>query len=196
MTYISTDKFSASSTSTAAQKPARFNVQETHWGYVVASTDKPRFALQVTQLAAMLSGGTFAAASLSLLLLPDFLSDGATFPLRAGAAVIFAALAAYLLWYSSRGSQVEYQIDTNQGQVREIVRNRAGRPSLMGVYGFDCIGGVYIERSNQSSGNAALCLRYRNTSQVVPVAFGYAPDLEALKDRLGQDLMIGEKPTS
>jgi hypothetical protein len=193
MTYISTDKFEASPTKVAAKKRARFRVQETHWGYVVATTDKPRLSLQVTQLMAMLSGGTFAAASLSLLLLPDFLSDGAAFPLRAGAAVIFAALAAYLLWYSSRGSQVEYQVDTNQGEVREIVRNRAGRPSLMGVYGFDCIGGVYIERANQSTGNAALCLRYQNTSQKVPVAFGYAADLEALKDRLGQDLMIGGK---
>lgn len=191
MTDLSAAKFVKTQSQDWIKRRTRFDLEETHWGYVVRSTDRPGMGVQLTQVLAMLSGGAFAASSLGLVLLPNFLSGGVDFALRAGAAVIFAGLAAFLLYYASRGTMVELHIDTNQGEVREVVRNRAGRPSQIGRYGFDSIGGVHIDRTGQATGNAALCLRYQNTAQTVLVAFGYVTDLEALKDRLGQDLIIG-----
>ncbi len=98
------------------------------------------------------------------------------------------------MWFASRGTKLEVQIDTAQGEVREIVRNRAGRPSLLGSYGFDAIGGVFIDRINGQDrlpmGHAVLVLRYLNTAQTMPVAAGREDDLAPLRDRLGRDLMV------
>ena len=81
------------------------------------------------------------------------------------------------------------------GEVREVVRNRAGKSTLIGRYGFDSIGGVFIDRANAPSPDVAtLVLRYRNTAQTLPVVRGEVSTLEALRNRLGKDLMMDIKP--
>lgn len=168
--------------------PQPFSVDETYWGYIVRKTTRPTSFTIIMQALSMFLGASFAAAALGLLLAPASVT-GSDFTMRAVAAVLFGAVSAYLLWFASRGSQSEIQVDTSLGEVREVVRNRAGRPSLIGRYGFDAIGGVFLERSSHRGGTAQLVLRYRNTSQTLPVAEADEDDLLALRDRLGRDLM-------
>jgi len=63
---------------------------------------------------------------------------------------------------------------------------------VLGVYGFDAIGGVFIDR--REGAMSELVLRYRNTPQTLHVARGHVLTLERLRDRLGQDLMLGNQP--
>jgi len=191
MTDISNAKFGSAVGKKFQTHGLRFAVDETFWGYVVRPTDGPKLSLQVKQAAAMIIGAAFASGSLGLLALPDFMSGNTEFLFRGFVAVIFAGIASFLLWYASRGSQVEFHIDTSQGEIRETVINRAGRSTRLGTYGFDAIGGVYIDRSDLNPRNAALVLRFGNTSQKAVVASGTVAQLETLKDRLGQDLIIG-----
>lgn len=167
-----------------------FAVDETYWGYIIRKTDGPKVVMVVMQTASMFFGAAFLAAGLGLLLLPHVMAGSVDLAMRAVAAVIFFGLAAYLLWYASRGTDSEIQIDNALGEVREVVRNRAGKSSLIGRYGFDSIGGVFLDRANAAPGQAMLVLRYRNTAQTLPVVGGRIETLESLRNRLGKDLMM------
>lgn len=173
-----------------AAKAPRFELDETYWGYIIRGNDGPGFSIAVLQGLAMFVGASFIAVALGLLLVPQMLSGSVDLLMRAVAAVLFGATAVFLLWFATRGVETEIQIDNTLGEVREVVRHRAGQSTLVGRYGFDAIGGVFLDRSVGGKGEAALMLRYRNTSQVLPVARGSIPALEALRNRLGQDLIL------
>lgn len=169
-----------------------FAVDETYWGYIVRSTEPEQTGVFVMQSLAWLVGIGFVVASLGLWLMPASVMAGPVLGMKLGASVVTAAMAALCLWFASRGTQVEIQIDTRLGEVREVIRNKAGKASMVGRYGFDSIGGVYIDRAAKSRGLSAgnLVLRYRNTAQTLHVASGGVIGLAALRDRLGRDLMV------
>ena len=178
-----------------APRKKPFAVDETYWGYIIRKTDGPQVGMVLLQVASMFFGAAFLAAGLGLLLLPDVLAGAVDLTMRAVAAVIFFGLAGYLLWFASRGTESELQIDTSLGEVREVVRNRAGKSSLIGRYGFDSIGGVFLDRANAPSGQAVLVLRYRNTAQTLPVVGAQVEALEPLRNRLGKDMMLDALPS-
>lgn len=167
----------------------RFQIDEAYWGYIIRATGGSGVYLFVVQTVTMFLGAAFLAAALGLLLMPSTLMSGHIDLFRIFAVIMFVAVAAFMLWFASRGTETELQVDTTLGELREVVRNRAGKTTLLGRYGFDAIGGVFIDRS-AARGYALLQLRYRNTSQTLQIAAGTAEELQPLKDRLGHDLMI------
>lgn len=191
MTAIpSIDTFATARTGRMAEDVPSFAVDETHWGYVVRHTEAEPVQVQIAQGIAWFAGIGFAVATLGLWLTPMTVMQGDVLSMKLGATFVLAGIAAYLLWYASRGIGSELQIDTALGEVREVVRNQAGRPSLIGRYGFDAIGGVHIDRTVLHHGEPCLVLRQGNSPQVIPVAWGPEPQLTALRDRMGRDLMI------
>lgn len=177
---------------TARAETELFAVDETYWGYIVRSNEPETMGVFVMQSLAWLIGISCVVASLGLWLLPSAVMVGPAMGMKLGASVVTGAMAALCLWFASRGTQVEIQIDTRLGEVREVVRNKAGKASMVGRYGFDAIGGVYIDGAAASRGlpSGNLVLRYRNTAQTLHVASGDVIGLAALRDRLGRDLMV------
>ncbi len=171
-------------------EPLSFAVDEIYWGYVVRCTEAESGWVRAAQGVAWFAGICFCIGALGLWAVPMTQFDAGLLPMKLGATFIMSGIAVYLLWYASRGTQSELQIDTSLGEVREIVRNQAGRPTLLGRHGFDAIGGVMIDRTTVRKGRACLVLRYGNTAQLMPVAWGAESDLTALRDRMGQDMMI------
>lgn len=177
----------------SADKPAEqacFAVDETYWGYVVRCTEAEPGWVIVAQGVAWFAGICLCIGALGLWAVPVTQFDPGLFPMKLGASLIMAGFAVYLLWYASRGTHSELQVDTSLGEVREIVRNQAGRPTLLGRHGFDAIGGVLIDRATLRKGRACLVLRYGNTARMMPVAWGVESELTALRDRMGHDMMI------
>lgn len=174
----------------SAEAAPRFDLDETYWGYIIRSNEGPGFSIAVLQGLAMFFGACFIAVAIGLIAGPQILTGSLDFAMRGVAGVLFGGMAAFLLWFATRGVQSELQIDNSLGEVREVVRNRAGKSTLVGRYGFDAIGGVFMDRNAGKAGEAALLLRYRNTSQVLPVARGSIASLEVLRNRLGQDLIL------
>lgn len=174
-----------------------FDVQETYWGYVIKGTERAPIWLVATQAASWAIGVLFAMMAAGLLVMPGTGAGADLVLFKMVAAGPMAAVAVLLFWYASRGTRIEVEIDTSRGEVREVLRNQAGRSTVLGLYGFDSIGGVFLERHrddwNRSKGQAALVLRYRNTAQVLRVARGTEPVLEGLRDRLGRDLMVRKR---
>lgn len=163
------------------------SLDETYWGYIIRAHEPVSPGVIVAQWLAWLFGVSFAVAALGLWVLPQALLSGDGLGLKIGASSLLAGLAALLLWFASRGAEVELQIDTSLGEIREVMRNRAGRPTLLARYGFDSIGGVHVDRSGP---RARLVMRYGNTAQMVPVCSGPEEDLGVLRNRLGRDVVL------
>lgn len=176
-------------------KPTSFAVEDIFWGYIIRAGGGPSLGVALAQAICFFFGVCLLTAAAGILLLPTLFFDGSLGAMRIGSAAIFGAFAAYLLWFSSRGTQSEVHVDTSVGEVREVICNRAGKPTTVGCFGFDTIGGVHLEPAPQD-GVARLSLQYRNTSQTVCVAQGTEAQLTALRDRLANDLMVTSKTTS
>ena len=181
----------------APEMPKHFAVDETYWGYVVRSTQKPPLAVSILQGAAWLVGLAILLATLGLWLVPDAILEPGVIGLKIGLTAVMVGVSLLLMWFASRGTQTEIQIDTRLGEVREVVRNRAGFGTLIGCYGFDAIGSVFIDvaegRTRSETTEGRLVLRYRNTAQTLEVARGIMRGLGPLRDRIGRDLMVSPR---
>ncbi|KJZ20342.1 hypothetical protein TW80_05920 [Loktanella sp. S4079] len=170
-------------------KSSSFSVEDTFWGYQIKSGRSPALGVVLAQILSYLFGASFMIAAVSILAMPVLFFDGNIGVIRIMASVLFGAVGFYLLWFASRGSQAEVHIDTSVGEIREVITNRAGRPTTIGAYGFDAISSVGIEPQSESA-VAALVLEYRDSGQRVSVAEGIEAQLVPLRDRLAQDLMV------
>ncbi len=168
---------------------ASMALDETYWGYIIRDMRRGDAMLLAMQMAAGAMAAAFAVATAGLWAMPSMAFTGAALVSKAILSAFFLGMAGVLAWYATRGSRSELQVDLRLGEVREVVRNRAGRATLVGRYGFDAIGGAFLDGSKAGKGNAALKIRYRNTTQSIEVARGPLARIEALRDRLGRDLL-------
>jgi len=99
----------------------------------------------------------------------------------------------FFLWYASRGTQTEIHVDTRLAELREVVVNRAGRPTLLSRHGFDAVADVAFDPDGAPDAprqTGALVIRNEETSALVQVATGSFEALDRLRQRLGRDLMV------
>jgi len=169
-------------------KPSTFSVEDTYWGYMVRSGRGPSIGVAAGQALSFFFGVCLLTSALGILILPTLFFDGELGAMRIGSAALFGAMAAYLLWFASRGTRAEVHVDTSLGEIREVICNRAGRPTTVGAYSFDAIGGVYLEE-HPTRGLSQIVLRYQNTQHDVSVAEGTEAQLLPLRDRLAHDLL-------
>ena len=163
------------------------SVDETFWGYIVKGSSRvPSRVLIITGLAWLMAVG-FTVAALGLWIIPATVFAGIALTTKSSASILMVCMAAILLRYASRGTQAEMQVDTVLGEVREVVRNSAGRSTLIGRYGFDAIETVYLDRGIV---NSRLMMAPRNRSNPIQVVAGATRDLDRLCNRLGRDIII------
>lgn len=171
-----------------------YQIDDTYWGYVVRTIEPPSLTLSVFQGLSWLAGIGFVVATAGLWLMPSSMTGPDVLGMKIGATAVALALSVFCLWFASRGTDSEIQIDTRMGEVREVVRNRTGRSTLVGRYGFDAIGSVFIDAGpnadRRTMETGSLVLRYRNTAQTMHVATGTTARLALLRDRIGRDLML------
>lgn len=170
-----------------------FQIVDHKKGYTIVGDGVKNRTLAVLQGTATFAGAIFLAAAIGLFIVPVVDGDTTGVLIRNVAAVIFASIAAYMLWFSSRGSIPEVQVDRQKAEICKAIRNKAGRATIIDRYAFESIGGVFIDRSFGGDNEAQLLLRYKNTPQTFSVACGPLDDLEALRNRIGQDLIV--RPT-
>ena len=176
---------------TARMNRARkFAIDETYWGYIVRSTERRSTAAILGNALCYLFGVSMVAAAAGFVLLPSGLVMDDALSLRLALSVCCLILGWSLILYAHRSGRAEFHVDTARGELREVVRNHRGGSHVTGRYGFDAIGGAFIDRSSRAPGGARLVLRYRNTSPMLEVAKGHETQLSPLRDRVGRDLML------
>lgn len=169
-----------------------FQIEEVFWGYKVRSGQGVPFSVLAGQALCFFFGVCLLTATFGVLVLPTLFFDGGAGVMRIGAAVLMGMTATYLLWFASRGTVAEVHIDRTDGEVREVVNHRVGRPTTVGVYAFDEISGVFLEETEDPD-RLQLALRYRDTEQSVVMAMGTEAQLTSLRDRVAHDL-VGLSP--
>ncbi|NDV00833.1 hypothetical protein [Pseudoroseicyclus tamaricis] len=171
--------------------PADHRVEEAYWGYVVRPLAPLSRLTAVMQVAATAGGVVALALTAGLWLVPLHDDSVTLLAFRLAASLVLAAAGTLLLWVGNRGTRRELQVDIAMGEVREVVRNRSGLPTLLGRHAFNAVGGVFLARGPDGRrGRASLVIRLGNSPQIVTVASGPEEALLPLRDRLGQDLMI------
>lgn len=166
-----------------------YRTEETHWGYIVSATAGLGKSLRIAQGISMVLGAIFLAIVISLWLWPALTIGVDALLMRYFATVFFGGLAALFLWYASRGSRSEIHIDLSRGEVRDVIRNKTGKLTLLGSYGFDTVEDVVIEPS-AASDEVDLVLRYATSVGSLVVASGRPRDLAALQARICKDVVI------
>ena len=169
-------------------KTAKFSIKETFWGYQIRSGRPASLGVVLAQAFSYFFGACFMIAAISFVAVPLLFDGTEVGVMRVVAAVLFGAVAFYLLWFASRGSQTEIHVDTSVGEIRQVISNRAGKPTTVGAYGFDAIGGVHI--IDAPGEMSLLVLQYRDTDQQVSVAEALEAQLVPLRDRLARDLLV------
>lgn len=174
-----------------AGETERFAVAEIWWGYVVRSTEGPSPLLVLLQAVASLLGAAAAAAAVGLWALG---SAPGLMAMKLGASVVLGSIAALLLWFASRGERAEFHVDTSLGEVREVVRNRAGRPTLLSRQGFATLTAVELVPAGlwRGIGLSWLVLTTAAGDEVTLVR-GAEPDLRRLAERLSRDIERGSR---
>ena len=170
-------------------KTAKYAIKETFWGYQINSGRSPATGLVLAQAFSYFLGTCIMITAVSVIALPIFFSSDSIGVIRIVVAVLFGAVAFYLLWFASRGSHAETHVDTSVGEIRQVISNRAGKPTTVGAYGFDVISGVHIIDAHGAM--SLLVLQYRDTDQQLSVAEGLEAQLVPLRDRLARDLLGG-----
>ena len=162
-------------------------MRETHWGYIITGAEAEKMRVRALQIAAMAVGAAFMTCAVALWVFPSA-ATAHGFEFHLGLSCAFVALGFFLVRFATRGTLVEIEVDLKAKELREVVRNRTGRPSLLGKWSFDSFGGLFIDRSKLSIDQAALMLRYRDTATVVEIASGPLSVIEPLRDRIGRDV--------
>ena len=162
-------------------------INEAYWGYILSIENKDSKFMNALQAFSLLVGISFLVVATTIWLSPATLlsSDILIFKLIASAAL--AAAGIILMHFSTRGTYSELEIDVSLGEIREIIRNHHGEPSLLGRYSFSEVNSVFIERSTDLD-SVSLRILYDNSAQLVEIAKGEVDVLERLCGRLARDV--------
>ena len=166
-----------------------FRIDKTFWGYVVRSTGGPPMLLQVAQGAVLACGATLAAAAL-VLVAPSAEAAQGLDPTRAGLAMVLTSMALLLIWFATRGGLIELHVDLLRGELRELVRHRVGRSTLVGRHGFDSGANLLVDRSGPPDAPCALILRLRGEEGGLCIAQGPQDAILELRRRLDPELRL------
>lgn len=170
-------------------KPAPpFSVEDTYWGYIIRCDKGESLGFVALQSVSFLLGVGALIAALGMIALSPLVFGAALTPFRLMAAVLLGAGAAYLLWFASRGTQTEIHIDTSAREVREVIRNRAGRHSTVGTYEFATMTDVFVQDDDEGEG-AMLVLQDDDNGLSLCLARGPVTALGALEERVARDVL-------
>ena len=160
---------------------------ETYWGFTVRNTANVQTWVILLQFIAFLFGAAFFAAVFGLWALPSSIIQSDTIGMRVGLSAVFAVIGYLLINYANHGRVVEFQIDQNLGEIREVVRNRSGTSRLIGQYGFDAFCDMAITPCGPEK--VALLLKQSGTANALVITQGTEPQIGTLYARLDRDLL-------
>ena len=179
-----------------AKKTGSFNldigpvVQENYWGYAVRNTSYVPVSHCVFQGVALFFGAAFLAGIAGLWLVPSAAFQSDSLILRLGLSVFFGVVAWLMISYANRGVATEIHVDSNLCEIREVLKNRLGKPTLISEFGFDSFSGITIDRTDGDKTCVHLILKSFDPAQHILVATGSEARIGVLYGRMTRDLML------
>ena len=145
---------------------------------------------------AWLAGFGFYLAAVGVWLMPEMMFGGDALMMKGLGSVLMVSIAILLVWFARQGHIAEVQVDCAQAEIREVMRDKRGRGTLIGRHRFQDLGAVFIDRTGTAMGRGRLLVRLGSSAISAPIAEGGIDQIEHLRDRLGRDLIEGKaRPT-
>lgn len=166
-----------------------FSVEDVFCGYIIRHGRPAAREVMLAQAVSFFLGVCFLTAAIGMVALPFLLGRGGPELIGMGAGVLFGAIAFYLLWFASRGTDCELHVDTKDAMLREVIANRAGRPTTVAQYSFDDIIEIVLDSPSEDA-VGRLLLRTQGKGELICIAKALTMQLVPLRDRLAHDLMI------
>ena len=167
---------------------AAFQVDETHWGYIVKSVVEGNVPIRLRNAMSWFMGTTLLIATLGLWVMPGAMFDGDMFVIKSGLTTIFMSFACLCFWLTTRDSKPEFQFDLARREVRGVMRARGGSATLLESVSFDDVGSVDIRADLADADGLVLVLHIDGSRHQMEIAQGSALALEALQSRIEGDL--------
>ena len=162
-------------------------VEERRWGYILNAPGMASAQLNIWQRLSILTSAYLLSFAIGCAAPIVFGLTGAVDPMRLMVAPFFAMTAVPFGWFATRGTQAYVYVNIYRGELREVVPNLVGKPTVLRRMPFDHIGGVRID--HQGTGDRSV-LMLREGGEWRRIAFldGSRRQLSGLREKLAQDL--------
>ncbi|MDC1230963.1 hypothetical protein N8Z54_02290 [Octadecabacter sp.] len=173
----------------------RPKTREHFWGYEVAPNE------QVINIATLCRAGcgmlTFACVvgAVGLWVMPADLFAGTVLAMKGVMSLILVAVAVWAARVAARGTQIRVQVDTANGELREVVDGAFGTVETLARYGIDAVEAVDIVSSRSEPSYGQVHLHMTGVGKIA-VGDGAVLTLRPLRDRLASDCGIVEQNTA
>ncbi|MBU2993717.1 hypothetical protein Q4555_12235 [Octadecabacter sp. 1_MG-2023] len=167
----------------------RPQVSEVYWGYETKMNE------QVIDLSVLARGvvSIFAVAAfiaaVAVWIMPAMSFTGSAFLAKLFISLGALVVGAFCGRHAFRGTRVRVQIDTNVGELRQVIKGATGGEITLSRHGLDTVKSVDVvsSRGDSSFGQVQITLTSR---MVLAVADGAVATLYPLRDRLAHDCGI------
>lgn len=164
----------------------RPNVVDTFWGYEVSPTEH---VINIPSLVRGLAGflavsATFATLLVWLVPAMSFTGDDVSSKLAASA--LFGCIAILTAYYAAHGTRVRVQIDTANGELREVVDGPFGQVKVLSLYGFDTVTSVDVVASAVQPVRGQIQIQMKRGGQIA-LGDGAVLALGPLRARIASD---------
>ena len=162
-------------------------VEERRWGYVLNAPGMTYAELNLSQRLSVLVAAYLLSFGIACVI-PVLMGMPSTDDILCqAAAVFFAALAMPFAWYATRGNKAYIYVNTYRNELREVVPNMIGKPTVLRRMPFSDIGGVRID--HQGAGERALLLLWQGGEwRRIAVLEGCRRELTTLREKLARDV--------
>ncbi len=162
-------------------------VEERRWGYILNAPGMTYAQLNMSQRLSVLVAAYLLAFSVSCLIPILMAAPESLDPLCQAAAAFSAMLAIPFAWYATRGTKAYIYVNTYRNELREVVPNLIGKPTVLRRMPFSDIGGVRID--HQGAGEFAVLLLWQGGDwRRIAALDGRRRELTTLREKLAKDV--------
>ena len=163
------------------------HVEETSWGYIIRASEVDDGLRAAGSVTGRFVGAILLMAAVGLWVMPDSAYGAELVGMKLAAMVMFTVIGGYFVWAGRKVTAPEYRIDLKHREIRIGFRSHGDGFRQSGRVDFDSVSSVFLLRSKNYR-PTRLFLRFANLSTGLEIASGSKDRMEALKQRLTDDL--------
>lgn len=187
--YPNPSDFGVATGTEAQPSVMRPNVTEHYWGYEVRPNQQVINAAVILRGACALFAVASFCAALGVWMLPAMAFAMSATAGKVAVSALLLCVGGLLTKMTMRGTRVRVQVDTANGELREVVDGPFGSVFVLAHYGLDAVEAVEIVSSADEPSFGQIQLTVANVG-TVPVGDGSVLTLQPLRDRLVCDCGI------
>lgn len=163
------------------------SLDERRWGYILNAPGRSYLQMNMMQRVSVFVAAYLLSYTFSCLVAVATGLNTSVDILCVAASGLVGLLALPFIWFATRGTQAYIYINTYRNELREVVPNLIGKPTVLRRVPFRDIGGVRIDHGGAGE-RAVLLLRQGSQWRRVAILEGGRRGLTSLREKLAKDV--------